>query len=137
MRNLRNIIWETVRMLRPLAASLLVLLSLTAPAFAEYRPIEDQREFLQLVQGRTLVLTRPGIARPIEIQVQRNGALTGEARGYDLTGAWRWENGKFCRQMDWGGYNVRYSCQDVSLNGRTLRFISDRGLFRTAYFEMR
>ena len=120
-----------------LAAFSLLFGALSTPALAEYRPVQDRGEFMQLVNGRTLVLTRPGIARPIAIQVQRNGALTGEARGYELTGAWQWENGRFCRQMDWGGYNVRYSCQAVSKDGDTLKFVSDRGLFRTAYFELR
>ena len=105
-------------------------------ATAEYAAVEDRNEFMRIVGGRTLVLTRPGITRPIAIQVQRNGSLTGEARGYELNGAWQWTDGRFCRQMDWGGFNVRFSCQAVSKNGDTLKFVSDRGLFRTAYFEL-
>ena len=102
-----------------------------------YRPVTEPREFLSLVQGRTLVLTRPGLARPIALVVRPDGRLSGEARGYELNGRWGWEGTRFCREMDWGGFNVAYSCQDVAMNGTTLRFIADRGLFRTAYFEIR
>ncbi len=119
-------------------AILSCVLAFASPATADgYRSITDPSQFLSLVEGRTLVLTRPGIARPIALNVLRNGALAGEARGYELNGVWRWEGNRFCRQMDWGGFEVSYSCQDVSMNGNTLRFVADRGLFRTAYFEIR
>jgi len=119
------------------ALSIAVLGFATAPRAEAQTSVTDQRSFLEIVNGRTLVLTRPFIARPIALQVQRNGNLTGEARGYELTGFWRWEGERFCRQMDWGGFNVAYSCQVVTQNGNTLKFVSDTGLFRTAYFELR
>lgn len=119
------------------ALSIAVLGLATALSAEAQTSVTDQRSFLEIVNGRTLVLTRPFIARPIALQVQRNGNLTGEARGYELTGFWRWEGSRFCRQMDWGGFNVAYSCQVVTQNGDTLKFVSDTGLFRTAYFELR
>ncbi len=123
-------------MTRLLAAIVFGLSIFAGSASADYATVQDRGEFLSIVGGRTLVLTRPGIARPIAIQVQQNGSLTGEARGYELNGDWQWTDGRFCRQMDWGGFNVRFSCQQVSKNGNTLKFVSDRGLFRTAYFEL-
>ncbi|MFT5346694.1 MAG: hypothetical protein ACI95S_002445 [Dinoroseobacter sp.] len=129
---------EPCAVTRLLAIFSIALLGLTAAAQAEgYSAISKQSEFLEIVNDRTLVLTRPRIARPIALQVQRNGELTGEARGHNLTGSWSWEGDRFCRQMDWGGFNVRYSCQAVSQSGSTLKFVSDTGLFRTAYFEIR
>ena len=123
-------------MFRPIAI-LVLLAAWAAPVAAEqYQPITDERDFRQLVQGRTLVLTRPGIVGPIALEVKPSGDREGEARGYDLTGFWRWEDNRFCREMDWGGYNVSYSCQTVSLNGNELRFVADRGMFRTAYFRL-
>lgn len=125
-------------MTRFLAAFAVALFGFAAaPAAQAQTAVTDQSSFMQIVSGRTLVLTRPFIARPIALQVQRNGSLTGEARGYELTGFWRWEGNRFCRQMDWGGFNVEYSCQVVTQNGNSLKFVSDTGLFRTAHFELR
>ncbi len=125
-------------MTRFLAALSIAIFGLAAAPQAQAEaPVTDQASFMQIVNGRTLVLTRPFIARPIALQVQRNGNLTGEARGYELTGFWRWEGNRFCRQMDWGGFNVAYSCQTVTQNGNSLKFVSDSGLFRTAHFQLR
>ena len=120
-----------------LSGLFLSVIAVSSPAYAEFRAVQERGEFLEIVTGRTLVLTRPFIARPIEIQVLRNGELSGEARGSVVTGVWQWTNGRFCREMDWGGSEVGYSCQAVSKDGGTLKFVSDRGLFRTAYFEVR
>lgn len=125
-------------MTRFLAAFAVAIFGFAAtPSAQAQTAVTDQSSFMQIVSGRTLVLTRPFIARPIALQVQRNGNLTGEARGYELTGFWRWEGNRFCRQMDWGGFNVAYSCQVVTQTGNTLKFVSDTGLFRTAHFELR
>jgi hypothetical protein len=123
-------------MIRLLASTVFGLAILAGTASAEYAAVQDRNEFMRIVGGRTLVLTRPGIVRPVTIQVERNGSLTGEARGYELNGDWQWTDGQFCRQIDWSGFKVRFSCQAISKDGDTLKFVSDRGFFRTAYFEL-
>jgi len=123
--------------MRTIVASFIALvLSVSVAGSDGYAPVRESGEFMRIVEGRTLVLTRPGFLRPIQLKVNPNGSLGGEARGYPVEGSWRWEGNRFCRQMEWGGYEVGYSCQDVSLTGNELRFIADRGMFRTAYFRL-
>jgi hypothetical protein len=103
-----------------LAASAAVLCA--DPAAAEqFQPLRDQRAFVGLVEGRDL--TRFGI----RLEVTPQGEITGSAFGQPVSGAWRWQDGYFCRDLYWGERDLGPNCQEVQVNGETLRFISDRG----------
>lgn len=104
----------------PLAAMAGLLLSETAAA-EQFQPLRDQRAFVGLVEGRDL--TRFGI----RLEVTPEGEIKGAAFGRPVTGAWRWQEGYFCRDLYWGERDLGPNCQEVQVNGETLRFISDRG----------
>jgi len=87
----------------------------------EFRPITDRTSFVSLVQGKQL--TRLGI----RLDVLETGAILGKAFGKPVTGAWRWQNGLFCRDLYFGQQDLGPNCQVVKLRGDTLRFIADRG----------
>ena len=62
----------------------------------------------------------------------------GDALGWQITGSWWWNDGYFCREMDWEGYAIPYNCQLVETNdGRIVRFTVDRGTGDSAQFRLR
>lgn len=108
--------------MRNLAISSLVLALLAQPAFAEeFERIEDERGFLSVVKDREL--KRLGI----RLKVTDDGRILGKAFGRPVSGAWRWDGGYFCRDLEVGGEQLDFNCQLVQVNGRTVRFTSDRG----------
>lgn len=112
------------------------LLSLIAlPAAAEsFSRISDRDDFLQAVQGRELRLGMFGIA----LQVEPDGDIRGRALGWDVTGKWEWQDGYFCREMDWSGYPIPKNCQLVEARGdEEIRFTVDRGTGDSASFKLR
>ncbi|MRU15883.1 dihydrodipicolinate reductase [Roseovarius sp. A21] len=113
-------------------ATLAVALGLATPAGAEgFNQVSDKRTFLSLVDGREL--TRFGI----KLDVTRDGRIKGRAFGRDVTGAWRWKSGYFCRDLYWGQMDLGPNCQAVKVQGRTLRFISDQGTGQYADLQLR
>lgn len=109
----------------------LVTLSITlaAPA-AAFERIVDPGQFTRLVQENRL--SRFGI----QLQVLPDGRITGRGFGYPVSGEWSWQDGLFCRNLDWGGSDLGYNCQAVLLNGRTVRFVADAGTGEHADFRL-
>ena len=100
----------------------IALFALPSFAIAEaFQVVTDRDRFLQLVQGRKL--TRLGIS----LNVTNGGQIVGRAFGKPVTGQWRWEAGYFCRSLYHGTRNLGPNCQEVRVQGNTLRFTSDRG----------
>ena len=107
-------------------------LAMAAPAAAEgFNQVTDKGTFLSLVDGRKL--TRFGI----KLDVTDDGRIQGRAFGRPVTGAWDWRSGYFCRDLFWGNYEIGANCQAVKVQGRTLRFISDRGTGQFADLKLR
>ena len=117
------------RTLKTLVAAAALLLP--AGMAAAFERITDGAEFRQLVSGREL--TRFGIS----LQVTPQGQVLGDGLGWPVTGEWRWQNGLFCRTLDWGGSDLGYNCQTVLRNGDRLRFIADEGTGQSADFRLR
>lgn len=114
----------------------LILLSLLpGTAFAnEFEPVREKEEFLSLVQDREL---RIGLYN-LKLRVMPDGTIRGSALGWDVTGNWTWNNGYFCRDMDWSGYPIPYNCQLVEKRGDgELRFTSNQGEGQRASFRLR
>ncbi|WP_101067518.1 dihydrodipicolinate reductase [Roseovarius salinarum] len=115
-------------------AIILILLcaGLAGPAAAEgFDKVDDRDRFISLVDGRKL--TRFGI----RLAVTPDGEIAGRAFGRDVSGAWRWRSGYFCRSLYWGSTDLGPNCQAVKVQGRTLRFISDRGQGQSADLRLR
>ncbi len=94
------------------------------PGAADAEPferVEKKDGFLSIVKGRAL--TRLGI----RLNVSENGKITGRAFGRKVTGDWKWRGGYFCRDLYVGGDELGANCQMVQVNGRVVRFTSDRG----------
>lgn len=88
---------------------------------AQFKQLSDKDQFLQIVtQGQ---LKRFGIT----LEVKPDGKITGKAFGFDISGAWDWRDGYFCRNLNWGGSDIGTNCQEVKISGNTLRFTSDQG----------
>lgn len=112
-------------MLRMLLAAALALWA--APLWAEgFRTVESRDTFLGLVTGKSL--TRFGVS----LDVSPAGRISGRAFGRDVRGAWRWDGGYFCRDLSFGQQDLGPNCQVVQTDGRTLRFIADRGAGESA-----
>lgn len=106
---------------RSAAFGALLVLTLPTATLADYVRITDKGEFLGVVtQGE---LTRLGIS----VTVTPDGEIEGSAFGYPVTGSWTWDGGFFCRDLAWGGDDLGYNCQAVARDGRSVRFISDKG----------
>jgi hypothetical protein len=107
--------------------------ALLAPqvAAAEFKRVENKSEFILLVQGKTL-------SRPlVRLQVAADGSIKGRGATWDVTGSWSWENGFFCRDLNWGGDDLGYNCQAVLANDSKMRFIADQGAGDSADFRLR
>ena len=119
------------RMLSALSVGLLTALPVSASDFVR---VDDLDHFLTLVEGRELRLPLYGV----RLRLSPQGDIRGDALGWDITGAWRWEDGYFCREMDWGGAAIPMNCQMVEVRGdRDLRFTVDRGAGESATFRLR
>lgn len=106
-------------------------LGLATPAMAEFATVSDRGTFLRLVQGK--VLSHP----LVQLQVSPDGRITGRGARWDVTGTWSWQDGYFCRDINWGGDELGYNCQRVAAKGDRIRFTSDRGAGQSADFRLR
>jgi hypothetical protein len=105
-----------------------------APAFADFVPIKDKTEFLAVVEGREL---RLGVFQ-ISLKITPDGQINGSALGWDVAGTWSWEDGYFCREMDWSGEPIPYNCQLVEVrDNEKIRFTVDKGAGDEATFNLR
>ncbi len=112
-------------------AALLPAASATANTFV---PLTDEAAFVQLVDGREMTLGLFGI----RLAVTPDGRIAGRAAGWDITGTWAWQDGLFCREMDWGGSEIPYNCQLVEVQGEDrIRFTVDAGAGRAATLTLR
>ena len=117
-------------MLRWLLLTGLAVFPATAHAFER---ISDRAVFVSTVDGKDLNIALYGLT----LNVRSDGTITGRAGGWDVTGTWSWENGYFCRDMDWSGYPIEYNCQLVEVRGDRIRFTVDQGAGEDAVFRIR
>ena len=73
----------------------------------------------------------------ISLSVYNDGKIKGSAAGREVIGDWDWIDGFFCRNLLWGKRELKYNCQEVTFDGRRLRFISDQGKGQSASFALR
>ena len=73
----------------------------------------------------------------IKVTVTPDGHINGKAYGRPVKGKWKWSDGYFCRDLSWGKMDLGPNCQEVRVNGKTVRFQSDRGTGRFADLRMR
>jgi len=97
-----------------------VLLATSASA-EQFDKVDDRDAFVSLIKDRKL--TRLGI----RLTVTPSGQIVGRAFGRDVSGAWQWRAGYFCRDLYWGQRDLGANCQEVKVQGATVRFTSDRG----------
>ncbi|MGY9047222.1 hypothetical protein P775_11795 [Puniceibacterium antarcticum] len=116
--------------LRIAALAALVTMVSAEAALAEFTKISQRDQFVQLVDGRTLSRTL------VSLQVTPDGAISGTGAVWDVTGQWSWQDGFFCRNLNWGGDDLGYNCQEVAVNGAAIRFTSDRGAGKSADFRL-
>ena len=113
---------------------LALMLTLATPAVAAgFERVADKNTFLALISGKSLTNRLYGIT----LTVTPNGNISGGALGWDVTGAWSWQDGYFCRHMAWGGDPIPYNCQLIEAQGDEIRFTSDRGAGDAASFKLR
>lgn len=118
------------------AATLTLGLSVSSAAMAEeFTQIPDQSTFQSTVVGKELRLTGYGPI-VVELTVLPDGEITGRGLGRPVTGAWRWEDGYFCRDLFWGQRDLGANCQAVLTQGETVRFVSDQGAGDSADFRL-
>lgn len=119
--------------MKEIVFALATLLAAT-PAFADdYEPVMDEAEFVSLVKDRELRHFFYGI----RLQVSETGSINGSAIGWDITGTWTWQDGYFCRELEWGGDPIPYNCQLVETRGDDrIRFTVDQGAGDSASFRL-
>jgi hypothetical protein len=121
-------------MSRIAAAFVLSLVAALPAAANDFSPVREKSEFLSLVEGREL---RLNLFR-IRLEVLPDGRIEGSALGWGITGSWDWQDGYFCRQMDWSGMDIPFNCQLVEARGeQELRFTVDKGAGDSASFKLR
>ncbi|SFD72872.1 dihydrodipicolinate reductase [Roseivivax sediminis] len=117
-------------MIRTVSLGAAMAAMLAGAVGAEPAKVDGRGEFLDLVQGRTL-------SRPlVSLQVGADGSITGSGAGWDVTGSWTWQDGYFCRDINWGGDDLGYNCQLVTVDDGRITFVEDRGAGRSAGFSI-
>lgn len=116
----------------PVLALLLALVPLPARADG-YARIATREDFVAAVDGREMRIRLLGIT----LNVRADGTITGNAMGWPVTGSWDWQDGFFCREMDWSGTPVPFNCQLVERQGDDIRFTVDKGKGDSARFALR
>ncbi len=105
-----------------------------AAAANEFLPVRDKSAFVSLVQDREL---RIGLYN-LSLNLLPDGRIEGKALGWSISGTWNWQDGYFCREMDWSGMAIDYNCQLVEAEGtEKLRFTVDQGAGDSAVFRLR
>ncbi len=111
---------------------LILLATLASPALADgYARVTDRGAFVDLVGGKSLT------SMGVRLTVSQSGSIGGRAFGRDITGAWTWSDGYFCRTMQAGDRVFARNCQVVQQKGDRLRFIADKGTGDTADLRIR
>jgi hypothetical protein len=114
--------------------TILLLSSPAAAQASDFQPVRDKGAFLTLVQDREL---RIGMYN-LSLNLLPDGRIEGSALGWDITGSWQWQDGYFCREMDWSGMAIDYNCQLVEArDDERLRFTVDKGAGDSATFKLR
>jgi hypothetical protein len=110
------------------------LVATAAPALADgFVPITDRDRFVELLDSR--VLKHPVYG--IRLNVTPDGRISGSALGWAVTGTWNWQDGYFCRQMEWSGTPIPFNCQLVEASAdKSLRFTVDKGAGDAATFRI-
>ena len=106
-----------------------------SPALAnDFVEVREKSAFLDLLQGRALHIGMYNLV----LNVTPDGRINGSALGWDIAGTWTWQDGYFCREMDWSGTEIPLNCQLVEVRGtEKMRFTVDRGVGRSAAFNLR
>ena len=112
---------------------LAILLTFIAQSATAYTKVDTQKEFLTLIEGRTLSIWY----YTLRIDVWADGQIEGRALGSPITGTWFWEDGYFCREMRWGDTEIPFNCQLVEHQNVRMRFTTDRGAGDSATFSLR
>ena len=106
----------------------------TSVAANTFQPVTERDAFLALLDGKNLSNRLYGV----NLSVTADGQIAGKGAAWPITGSWTWENGYFCRAMDWGGDPIPYNCQLVEVrNGNEMRFTVDQGAGDSASFMLR
>ncbi len=109
-----------------------LLAALASPAMADgYARVTDRGAFVDLVRGKSL--TSLGVS----LTISPSGSIGGRAFGRDVSGAWTWTDGYFCRTLRAGDRVFARNCQVVQRQGDRLRFIADKGTGETANLRIR
>lgn len=119
-----------MRAVRPLLSAAVFCIVATSAA-AEFSEINDQSDFVNLIEGKEL-------KRPfVKIEVSPEGDISGYGAAWPVTGNWTWTDGYFCRELFWDGDPLGYNCQQVMASGDRIRFTSDKGSGDSADFRLR
>lgn len=110
---------------------MLVTFCLASPALADFAKVQSEAEFVRLVSGK--VLTRP----LVKLEVSESGAISGTGATWAISGDWSWKDGYFCRSLEWGGDDLGYDCQEVTVSAGKVRFTSEQGNGDSADFRLR
>jgi len=117
--------------IRILNLSLIIFLLMASLVSASETTITNRSDFENLVIDKKLKRFL------ISLSVTNDGKIKGSAAGRNVTGDWDWIDGFFCRTLLWGKRELKYNCQQVTFDGKKLRFISDRGKGQSASFALR
>jgi hypothetical protein len=111
--------------------ALALLAAAPAPAEAPLVPVTARDAFVRLVEGRALT------ALGVRLSVTADGRIAGSAFGMQVSGAWRWQDGYFCREMQAGRHVFGTDCQSVVSDGSRVRFTAERGTGERADLRLR
>ena len=117
-------------MIRSLAIALATVFA-AAPALADFTKVDEREHFVKLISGKQLTLPL------VNLEVDPNGKITGKGARWAVNGTWSWQDGYFCRDINWGGSDLGYNCQAVEVKDSRVRFISDRGQGDFATFRLK
>lgn len=100
---------------------------------AQFAVVEDYADFEATFIG-------PRISDPDDAAnyfvIQTDGTIAGTWFGKTLSGAWRWEDGYFCRSLS-APRAAPEDCQQWSVAGDQARLVRDRGTGEATFYAIR
>lgn len=108
--------------IKTLSAVTLSASLLAAPVLAgDFKRITTEAEYMQKIVGKKLVTGKDFV------KIEKNGKMKGKFGGAKLVGAWKWQQGYWCRTIRLGGKDRGSDCQVVMVSDTQMYSIRKQG----------
>ncbi|MDP5217467.1 hypothetical protein Q5Y75_09585 [Ruegeria sp. 2205SS24-7] len=108
--------------MKPIALFLTIALTGFVATTASAGEIKKEKQFLEEVAGRKLVMGHSWV------RIAPEGSVSGRGpKGGEITGNWQWDGRYYCRDITIDAVPLAQDCQTVSVRGNVVTFTHKKG----------